>query len=174
MKMIFMRFNKLSPEQACKNALYNYCLLMSGKLKKEEFCGNDTPEFFKQYMGYGSEIINRLIELMRKEERENVDSLNSFFPQDCILHESNYRTLGFLNMCKEYIKDLDKSAISNAIDRYKTLSDHSMEICNIMGNRTLVDCPICEKRTAIINYLVRTNDLLADALNEIKKAININ
>ncbi len=166
--------NKLSLEQACKNALYNYCLLMTGKLKKEEFCGNDTPEFFKQYMGYGSVIINRLIELLRKEERENVDSLNSFFPQDCILHESNYRTFGFLNMCKEYIRDLDKNAINNAIDRYKTLSDHSMEICNIMGNRTLIDSPISEKRTAIINYLVRTNDLLADALNEIKKAINFN
>lgn len=163
---------KLSVEQACKNAIYNYCLLMTGILEKEAFVGYKTSNFFANFMGYGDEIYNKWIEHLKKEEKENVDSLKSFSPQDCILYESNFRTMGFLNMCKQYIVDIDKHCINAAIDRYKILCEHSQEILSIMAGKSLEDKTIEEKRKTIINYLTRSNEIFGDVVNEIKKSIN--
>jgi transcriptional regulator with XRE-family HTH domain len=47
--------HKLSSEKACKKALNNYCRMMSGKWDKEEFVSKETPDSFRQFMGYGSD-----------------------------------------------------------------------------------------------------------------------
>lgn len=170
--MLIEKANKrISIEKACKNALNSYCLLMSGKLNQETFIGPSTPELFRNYMGYGSEIYLRWIDVLRKEEKDNIDSLKGFSPQECILYESNYRTLGFLYMCKEYIKDIDKQSLNAAIDKYNTICEHSREIVGIIAEKSLADRCIGEKRAAIINYLIRSNEILCDAIFEIKKAI---
>lgn len=163
---------KISIEEACKNALNNYCSMMSGILNKDVFIGSTTSESFKRFMGYGSDIYSKWIEFLKQEENKNIDSLNNFSPQDCILYESNYRTMGFLSMCKEYIKDIDKQYLNAAIDKYNTLCGHSHDILDVVGGRLLSDKSVSEKRQIIINCLIRSNEILKDAIYDIKKAID--
>ena len=43
--------------KVCKNALHNYCLMMSGKWDNKEFVSKETHDSFRQFMGYGSDRI---------------------------------------------------------------------------------------------------------------------
>lgn len=158
---------KISVEEACKNALANYCLIMSGKWDKKEFCSKETSESFKQFMNYGSDGYYTYIYYLKE-----TSSLESFSPQDCILYESVFRTTGFLIMCKEYIKNINIQSLNSAIDKYNTLSQHAHDICDIVGGKSLNNKTMEEKSNVVLNYLIRSNEILIDAVNEIIKAIN--
>lgn len=82
--------HRLSIENACKTALNNYCRMMSGKWDREEFVSKETPDSFRQFMGYGSDGYCAYIDYLLR------GTLEGFYPQQCILHESNVSTLGFL------------------------------------------------------------------------------
>jgi hypothetical protein len=75
-------------------------------------------------------------------------------------------------MCKQFIEDIDKQCLNSAINRYRILCDHSQEILNIISGRSSENQSISEKRTAIINYLVRSKEIFNDAVNDIKEAIH--
>jgi len=159
--------NKLSIEKACKNALYNYCLMMYGKSDKEEFCSRQTPDSFRQFMSYGSDGYCNYIGYLQR-----TGSLESFFPQQCIIHENHVSTLGFLKMCKEYIKDIDRQSINAAIGKYQTLKDFSWEIINISWNDPSHTEPDHEKAKEIMNILIRSNEIFRDAVSYVAKAVN--
>lgn len=159
--------NKLTVEEACKKALYNYCLLMSGKWDKEEFYGSKTIDSFKKFMNYGSEGYIAYINFLKQSE-----NFNGFFPQDCILYESCYRTMGFLNMCKMYLINIDTQYLDSAIKRYGILCQHAHDIFDVVGGRLLVDKNINEKKNIVINCLIRSNEIFNDAVSDIVKAIN--
>lgn len=161
--------DKLSIEKACKNALYNYCLMMSGKWDKKAFVSKETPDFFRPFMGYGSDGYCVYINYLQQR-----GSLEGFYPQQCIFHESNIRTLDFLKMCKEYIKDIDPQSLNAAIDRYQALKEYSWEIINISWNDPTHTEPDAEKAKAILNILIRSNEIFIDAVRDIKKAIGFN
>jgi len=55
--LLYHTDNELSIEKACKNALHNYCLMMSGKWDNKEFVSKETHDSFRQFMGYGSDRI---------------------------------------------------------------------------------------------------------------------
>lgn len=164
--LLYHTDNKLSLEKACKNALYNYCLMMSGKWDKVEFIGKETPDSFRQFMGYGSDGYCTYINYLQR------GTLEGFYPQQCILYESNVSTLGFLKMCKEYIKDIDQQSLNAAIDRYQTLKDNSWEIINISWNDPTRTEPDAEKAKEVMNILIRSNEIFIDAVNDVKKAIH--
>lgn len=116
-------------------------------------------------MGYGSRGYCAYINYLQG------GTLDGFYPQQCIYHESNLRTLGFFKMCKQYAKDIDVRRLNAAIDRYETLKDNSWEIINISWNdpsRTESDA---EKAKEVMNILIRSNEIFTDAVGDIKKAI---
>ncbi len=158
--------NKLSVEKACKTALYNYCLMMSGKWNKDEFVSQQTPESFRQFMGYGSDGYCSYINYLQN------GTLQGFYPQQCIFHESNISTLGFLKMCKEYIKDIDHQSLNAAIDRYQALKENSWKIINISWNDPAHTESDAEKAKEIMDIMIRSNEIFRDAVNDVKKAIN--
>lgn len=164
--LLYHSDNKLSIEKACKNALYNYCLMMSGKWDREEFISKETPESFRQFMNYGSDGYCAYINYLQ------CGSLEGFYPQQCILHESNISTLSFLKMCKQYIKDIDQQSLNAAIDRYQTLKENSWQIINISWNDPTRTESDAEKAKEITNILIRSNEIFKDAVSDIKKAIN--
>ncbi len=164
--LLLYHSDKLSVEQACKNALHNYCLMMSGKWDKEEFCSKETPESFRKFMGYGSHGYCTYIDYLQR-----TGSLQGFYPQQAILHESHVRTLDFLQMCKEHIKNIDRQSLSAAIDRYQVLNERSWEIINISWNDPSHTEPDAQKAQMIKNILIRCNEIFLDAVTNIKKAI---
>ncbi|HBN85288.1 MAG TPA: hypothetical protein DDZ89_15765 [Clostridiales bacterium] len=165
--LLYHTDNKLSIEKACKNALYNYCLMMYGKSDKEGFCSKQTPDSFRQFMSYGSDGYCTYISYLQR-----TGSLEGFYPQQCIIHENHINTLGFLKMCKEYIKDIDQQSLNAAIDRYQTLKEYSWEIINISWNDPSHTESDYEKAKEIMNILIRSNEVFRDAVSDIKKAIN--
>ena len=164
--LLYHTDNKLSIEKACKNALYNYCLMTSEKWDNEEFISKETPDSFRQFMGYDSDGYCSYINYLQR------GSLKGFYPQQCILHESNISTLGFLKMCKKYIKDIDQQSVNAAIDRYQTLKENSWEIINISWNDPTHTESDAEKAKEIMNILIRSNEIFRDAVSDVKKAIN--
>ena len=163
--LLYHTDDKLSLDAACRNALHNFCLMMSGKWDEEKFVGSETPDSFRQFMGYGSRGYCAYINYLQG------GTLDGFYPQQCIYHESNLRTLGFFKMCKQYAKDIDVRRLNAAIDRYETLKDNSWEIINISWNdpsRTESDA---EKAKEVMNILIRSNEIFTDAVGDIKKAI---
>jgi DNA-binding XRE family transcriptional regulator len=158
--------NKLEIEKACKKALYNYCLMMSGRWDKEEFISSETSDSFRQFMCYGSDGYCSYINYLQR------GSLEGFYPQQCIFHESNISTLGFLKMCKEYIKDINQQSLNAAIDRYQALKENSWEIINISWNDPTHTESDAEKAVAILKILIRSNEIFRDAVKDIMKAIS--
>lgn len=158
--------NKLDIEKACKKALHNYCLMMTGRWDKEEFISLETPDSFRQFMCYGSDGYCSYINYLQR------GSLEGFYPQQCIFHESNISTLGFLKMCKEYIKDINQQSINAAIDRYQALKENSWEIINISWNDPTHTESDAEKAKEILNILIRSNEIFRDAMKDIMKAIS--
>ncbi len=150
---------KLSIESACKNALNNYCLIMSGNWDKEEFCSKETPSSFKQFMKYGTQGYQTYINYLKEKK-----SFDGFSPQDCILYESLYRTMGFLCMCKGLIKDIDVQCLNSAIDKYNVLCQHAHDIFDVVGGRLLVDKTTKEKTEVVIDCLVRSNEIFIDVI----------
>ncbi|MPN24472.1 hypothetical protein SDC9_171871 [bioreactor metagenome] len=140
---------------------------MSGKWDKEEFCSKETPDDFKRFMNYGSDGYRVYIDYL-KEQR----SLEKFSPQDGILYESTYRTAGFLNMCKEFVKDINIQSLNAAIARYNTLCQHTHDILDVVGGKSSNGKTMEEKTNVVINYLTRSNEIFIDAVADIKKAIN--
>ncbi len=159
--------NRLSLETACRNALYNYCLMMSGKWDKADFCSMETPDSFRQFMRYGSDGYATYINHLQR-----TGSLGGLYPQQAILHESHLRTLGFLKMCKEHISDIDRQSLNAAIDRYQVLTERSWEIINISWNDPARTEPESEKAQMIKNILIRCNEIFIDAVRNIQKAIS--
>lgn len=157
---------KLDIEEACKKALYNYCLMMSGRWDKEEFISSETPDSFRQFMHYGSDGYCSYINYLQR------GSMEGFYPQQCIFHESNVSTLGFLQMCKEYIKDINQQSLNAAIDRYQALKENSWEIINISWNDPTHTESDAEKAKMIANILIRSNEIFRDAVKDIMKAID--
>ncbi len=162
--------NKLSIEKACKTALHNYCLMMSGKWDKEDYCSKETPDYFRQFMGYGSKGYGAYMDYLKRDDA----NIGGFYPQQCIFYESNLRTLAFLEMCKEYIKDIDRQSLNAAIDRYQLLQDYSWEIINISWNDPERTEPEPEKVKEILDIIIRSNEIFIDAVRDIKKAIGFN
>ena len=164
--LLYRADSKLSLEDACRNALHRYCRMMSGKWTEEAFCSGETPEFFRQFMGYGSDGYVAYIRYLQQG-----GTLQGLYPQQCILHESHLRTLGFLQMCKEHIRDVDHQSLNAAIGRYRILSEHSGEIINISWNDPKRTEPEPEKIQQILHLLVRSNEIFIDAVNDVKKAV---
>jgi transcriptional regulator with XRE-family HTH domain len=164
--LLFHTDSKLDIEKACKKAIYNYCLMMSGRWDKEEFISSETPDTFRQFMCYGSDGYCSYINYLQR------GSLEGFYPQQCIFHESNISTLGFFKMCKEYIKDINQQSLNAAIDRYQALKENSWEIINISWNDPARTESDVEKAKEILNILIRSNEIFRDAVKDIMKAIN--
>lgn len=168
--MLYNIENKISIEKACKNALNNYCLMMSGKWDKEEFCSNESAEggIPKMFMGYGSAGLNAYRDYLRRDDA----TIMGFYPQQAIFHESSLRTLGFLKMCKEYINNIDKQSINAAIDRYQVLLDNAWEIINISWHDKTRTEPEKEKVQEMGSIMTRSIEVFLDAVSNVKKAIN--
>lgn len=160
--------NKLNVGAACKNALSNYYRMMAGQWNKPEFVSQETPESFRQFMGYGSGAYTKYIQFLQENK-----SLEGFYPQQCILYESNLRVLGFLKMCKEYVSDIDRQSMNEAIDRYQVLKDHCWEIINISWNDPKHTETDAEKAQEIRDILIRCNEVFNDAVKAVRKAIGL-
>ena len=157
--------HRLSIEAACKNALRNYCLMMTGKWVQQEFVSKETPDSFRRFMGYGSAGYCAYINFLQG------GTLEGFYPQQCILHESHLSTYQFLSICKEYSKGIDLQSINSAISRYQMLKEHSWEIINISWNDPKHTEPDAEKARMIKDILVRCNEIFRDAVSDVMKAV---
>ena len=157
--------HRLSMEDACKNALRNYCLMMTGKWAQQGFVSKETPDSFRRFMGYGSDGYCTYINFLQGGTMEGL------YPQQCILHESHLSTYQFLTMCKELIKDIDPQSINSAINRYQMLKEHSWEIINISWNDPKHTEPDAEKARMVRDTLIRCNEIFRDAVSDIIKAV---
>jgi len=165
--LILRASETMSVGKACENALRNFCLMMSGKWDREEFCSAQTDAAFARFMNYGLKGYAAYIDYLQRSDA----TIGGFYPQQAIFHESCQRTLEFLNMCKVYIKDIDMQSLNTAIGRYDVLLKNAWEIIDISWNDPARTEPEPEKMREIAGIMIRSNEIFMDAINNVKKAI---
>lgn len=101
----------VSVEDACKEALHEGYRLLS----------NEIHQFEKPLEGYGLVIYDNWREELRRENENNMETIECLFPHVFIHYENKMRLKQFLELCIHTVTGIDREALEEAISKYDEL-----------------------------------------------------
>ena len=102
---------RVSVEDACKEALHEGYRLLS----------NEIHQFEKPLEGYGLVIYDNWREELRRENENNMETIECLFPHVFIHYENKMRLKQFLELCIHTVTGIDREALEEAISKYDEL-----------------------------------------------------
>lgn len=138
---------KMPLAEACTNALAKGIRLL-------ENCSHYGEN---KMQGYGLVIYRNWCDLLREENRENIDQMECVFPHAFIHYENKLRTKQFFELCINTIPGIDKELMALAISQYDDILSSAAEIASIAHQRdSFSKDSLPEKRACMIEMLRRS------------------
>ncbi|MBD5515005.1 MAG: helix-turn-helix transcriptional regulator [Lachnospiraceae bacterium] len=156
--------DKVSVEDACKEALYDGCRLLS----------NEIHRFDQPLVGYGLVIYDNWRNELRVENEKNLETIECLYPHIFIHYENKMCIKRFLELCIHTVSRIDRESLETAIAKYGELIDIFEKALHDWLTETPKDIAAAKSIRQGFDYILRrSRELETEALDSWATAIKM-